>query len=397
MYSFGTFSILSLVASLVYLFLGVYIWSKNPRSRTHVLFLSMALTMFLWGLGEGMMRAAINKDIALFWGVYMVGIGSALHNAILIHFIIAFTSQIRKTKSIPVFFIYIFPVAFLLLRFFAPQLFSFELELNYWGYSLSGNGLYGIYMLMVSLYAVAATVLGFRAAKKITGGMKKNVRNMSFGILFVVILGVSTQVSKSVITLPLPEFTVISTFLFTILVAHAIIKYKAFTITVTGIAENIVATMYDFVIAVDGHMQVKFVNDSVLDILGYSLKEVLDKPVRQLFSKQTSLLEHEKFAEKKLWKDQSLTLLSKSGETIPISANISTLKISNEQISGLVFVCRDMREINQLMEDLQKQQETLAKTNEELKQFNEFAVGRENKMVELKQRIKELERQAEEG
>ncbi len=47
--------------------------------------------------------------------------------------------------------------------------------------------------------------------------------------------------------------------------------------------------------------------------------------------------------------------------------------------------------INMMIEEVKERTRELENRNEELKQFNKMAIGRELKMIELKKRIKELE------
>jgi predicted nucleic acid-binding Zn-ribbon protein len=61
---------------------------------------------------------------------------------------------------------------------------------------------------------------------------------------------------------------------------------------------------------------------------------------------------------------------------------------SKEKIVGVVALIRDITE-------RKKTEEELKEKNEELEKFNKFAVGRELRIIELKNKVKELEKKLE--
>src|SRR3989339_2053843 len=148
MYDFGIFSLLTLVAGEIYLLLSIYTLSKNPKATPNRLFLLVAISMALWGLGEGMGRAAVGPENAYFWMNYVAGLGATMHPAFLMHFWLDFSGSMAKfKKKLPVWTLYVPSAIFLAIRFFKPQLLITGVEKQYWGYSSVGTDLYQLYML----------------------------------------------------------------------------------------------------------------------------------------------------------------------------------------------------------------------------------------------------------
>jgi len=76
-------------------------------------------------------------------------------------------------------------------------------------------------------------------------------------------------------------------------------------------------------------------------------------------------------------------LKSKQGKIVPLEIKGSILKEGKRPI-GLLGIARDISERKQAEEKLKAK-------NEELERFRVMATGRELKMIELKEKIKELE------
>lgn len=70
---------------------------------------------------------------------------------------------------------------------------------------------------------------------------------------------------------------------------------------------------------------------------------------------------------------------------------MTPVKDSNGRVKYVLFLSRDITNEKLIGQERKKSEEELKQKNEELEAFNKIAVGRELKMVELKEKIKELE------
>ncbi len=406
MFSFTLFPVLSLFAAEVYFIIGAYILSKNPRVTANRIFFLVAFTMAMWGIGEGMERAAVDPESAFFWANYIAGIGATLHGPVLLHFWLEFSGQIGTfRRRVHATVIYIPALVFLSMRLFYPSLLMAGVTQEYWGYSTVGTPLYQIYMLSIVAYAGAVVFLALRKASISQGKARKQSRNIGLAILFSVFIGTITQAMKPVLNLSIPELSVISTFIFITIIAYTVSKYGLLVITTKAVAENIIGTMDDYVIAIDNGMNIAIVNDSARRRLGYKEGELTNKPLGMVLSSDLSSLKFSQLLKRFPVVNHQAKLLSKGGKRVPVSMNASILK-EGEYVSGIVFVMRDMSQINKLIDDLQqktKELEASRKSMEdskkelemrmkEIERFNKLAVGRELRMVEFKKRIRELEK-----
>ena len=246
-------------------------------------------------------------------------------------------------------------------------------------------------MLFIVVYVAAVVYLALKKARGGEGVFRSQARNIGLGVLCSLLIGIFTQALRPVLGFRIPESSVLSTLIFVSFIAYAINKYGMLTITTKVVAGNIIATMNDFVLAVDKNMRVALVNEAVIKNLRYNEKDLLNKPIYALLVSRGEPMQYERLLKQAPISDMKINLITNSGEKIPVSANISVLREGGNEALGLVFVMRDTREIDELVKNLQEKKTELEAKNVELEQFNNMAVGREMKMMELKNKIKALE------
>lgn len=133
-------------------------------------------------------------------------------------------------------------------------------------------------------------------------------------------------------------------------------------------------------------------NRKAEEICGYKKEELIGKHFIALLSSKTEVLRMAK-----IFKDIitgkggaykfETKLKNKQGNLVPIEIKGSILKKGRRPI-GLLGIARDISERKQAEEELKAK-------NEELEKFRVMATGRELKMIELKEKIKELEAKLE--
>lgn len=148
---------------------------------------------------------------------------------------------------------------------------------------------------------------------------------------------------------------------------------------------QIIAAIADFVIVTDPRMVVTKVNAAIQSVLGYKVDDLKDRPIETVLrgtGRGDVLLtpsEMEQLtAAGTLW-GKSGMLRSREGEGIPVQMNLSLVKDSGGQITGIVIVARDVRETLRLVADLQQAKATL---EERVRQ----------RTVEIEQALRERER-----
>ena len=125
--------------------------------------------------------------------------------------------------------------------------------------------------------------------------------------------------------------------------------------------ENILRHMVDILIVVNPDATVRFINQTAIDALQYSIEDVDGMPVGKLFD---DVELHLFTLIKKLVTDgelrnKGMNLMSKDGSRIPVVLNGSLIRNEDNKIDAVVLIARDMRDIYQLITELSQLNEDL--------------------------------------
>jgi PAS domain-containing protein len=375
MYLFSIYSVSSIFIAFFYLILGTFVFAKSPKSKINILFLLVTCAMALWGFGEGMMRASPDSVIANYW-VLIMALGSTFHSTILLHFWFEFSGNKTKIKTYFLTLFYTSASIFFLLRILGKL--TFGVEEHYWGYSAVGGGLYTLFkLLVVVLVSVVTMYYMFKTARESSGKLKIQAYYIGFGELIPFITGMVTQVFNEYLGLNIPELTVVATIFFISAVAWTINKHGLLTITTKVVAENIILTMDDFVIAVNNKMEIALINNAVTKNTDYGKDEMIGKAIDNFLKNKKLPLAFDELVKQLPLLNYELEILSKKKKKIQVSANISCISGQDGSMMGVVFVMRDNRKMNKLIMDLKKKEKELEET---LEDFYSLRLGMANDM-----------------
>lgn len=139
------------------------------------------------------------------------------------------------------------------------------------------------------------------------------------------------------------------------------------------------------------------INKAAEDLTGYLSFELVGEPAISIFlEKEKAERIEEEITKKKFIHGKELVLVNKKGKKIPVSVSASVRRDKTGDYIGYFLAFSDIAEIKTLQENLEKKVEErtkeLQKRIEELEKFHKLTIGRELKMVELKKKIRELEK-----
>ncbi|MEO5657374.1 MAG: ATP-binding protein [Nitrospiria bacterium] len=169
---------------------------------------------------------------------------------------------------------------------------------------------------------------------------------------------------------------------------------------VTVYSAQIISSIADYVIVTDPHLRVTKVNPAVQALLGYRVDELKDQSVEAVLRGTSGgdvLMDQGEMEQLNragtLW-GKSGVLRSQAGEGIPVQMNLSLVRDTGGNVTGIVIVARDVRETLRLVADLQQAKSTLEERVRQRTQEIELAMQeRERAYRELTRKDDQLIRQ----
>jgi len=151
---------------------------------------------------------------------------------------------------------------------------------------------------------------------------------------------------------------------------------------------------------------IKFLNQAILDLTGYNLEELIDKEFEHLLSPEYRKFVMDRYQARLAGKDvpsmYELEIIRRDGISVPVEVNNTTITYGGEEVT-LSFI-RNITERKQAEVELQKLNDELEERviertteleeiNKDLETMVKAFTGREIRMIELKDIIKDLEKQ----
>ncbi len=125
------------------------------------------------------------------------------------------------------------------------------------------------------------------------------------------------------------------------------------------------------------------VNPAFTGVTGYDAYDIIGESVFKLFERSGVKEIISETMEKGSVNGKESIIISKEGEKLPVSVFTKNRSISGGESNGMFFSFFDLKEIKE-------KEKELSEKLEETERFRRLIVGRELKMLELKERIKEL-------
>jgi len=137
------------------------------------------------------------------------------------------------------------------------------------------------------------------------------------------------------------------------------------------------------------------VDQSLVDFSGYTSTDLIGSDIKTLFKGKLIDDFKEKIIKKGIIDSEKMIFLKKNKEEMPVEVSGTTRKNEEGEVVGYFISIIDVSESvsfqEKLKKEVDKKTKDLQEKFEELESFHKIAVGRELKMIELKERIAELE------
>jgi len=349
------FSFLHFFNCIVYVYLAVYIFIKNPKALLNRLCAVFLLCFCLWSFSFVFLHhPSCSKSLAkLFVNISSIGWGS--FSSFFLWFILAFTGEknILKKKW---FYLLILGIPLVVIYQQWNGFIFVDYIKEYYGW----KGLYGksiwpyLFFLYYLSFMIAGLYFNYDFMRKAPNAvLKRQAAIIFFTMVVILILGTVTDVILTLANIHIiPNIADTFMLIWASAVVYAIARYKFLTISPATAAENILSTMYDCLILLNLRGEIIMANKAALDLLGYEADELKGKSLG-LLCKKDRLTDDlfMKMVTKESIKNKDLIFKTRKGKEIPMLFSVSTLTDHSGNPAGIVCVSKDISERKKLEEE----------------------------------------------
>lgn len=397
------FAYFSLLASVLSIAIGIYIFAKFPRISVTRMFFNICLLLAAINFIEFQMRIATTVHDARLWA-QLYGIWPFIL-AFTLHFLLLFRSNNIR-----------FPfVAYTLLYVPATLIFYIELTTDYisqkpiltnWGYTTepADTSLFIVSTIWTLLILSAILYVAYQNFSISTGIKKRQAFFIFIGLVLNFLIGICTDFLFKIMDINTPAVGYSYSIISFGLIAFAIHKYHLFELTPESVAGKIISTISEMVFLVNSKKQIVEINPAALQTLHYTKDELIGKQIDTIIHNSGELcatccnLVHSK---KSL--DYDAILLTADNKKIQVSLSCNPIFLDSKNDFGIVFIGRDsterkkaetrLRNENTKLEDLvSKRTENLSKINSQLLVEISKYERTEKKLLQTIQQLEQNER-----
>jgi PAS domain S-box-containing protein len=351
----NAFDLLSLVASVTCISLGVAVYSFNRRALLNKLFLIASFFAFFYGFTDVMMWQASSFESAYFWN--KMGSVWPFFVVSVFHFALVFTGSNWLKNKRTYLLLYLPAVLFWLIEIFTNSI-SGPPIMQYWGYNDTATGtlVYDISTLWSAVLPILAFVLCFRYYRRTNEeDLKQQRKSVTIGFAVPIAAFVVTNMLFRSVGIDIPNLGIIATLFFSGFVGYGILKYGLFSFDAAVVAENIVSTMPDSLILADMKGKMFKINKRLVEFLGYGKDELIGDSISKLCVEEMQCANVLKeLEEKRVINNYELTFKTKFGEEKNVLFSGSVVRSKTGRDIGVACVIHDITERKEMEQRLVK-------------------------------------------
>ncbi|KPJ56584.1 hypothetical protein AMJ49_04525 [Parcubacteria bacterium DG_74_2] len=375
--------------------IGSYVLLKDSRSLLNQLFFLMNLMLGIGGIGFGfsIITATINLEVALFMmKIAWSGVFGAAPFLFHMCWVITKNQKIFKRIFYLPLILSIFCIftscpfffkggAFMIdITFFRIYFLLYSLPLMFWGI-----------ILLIKRYSKTNIIREKNLIKYFLAGASIGIFGSFFTSISPILFGIINVLSRSI------AWTFLG--IGNLVIGLGILRYKIF-IDFREILDTIFKTLVDLVIITDNKGIIGLVNQVALDKLKYKEQDLIGKDMQDIIKNGKERWQDvfQKLKQKDIISGQEIHFLTKGNKEIPFLLDASLIKVKGKT-TGIINIGKEVADMvsyrEELESEVEKRTKEIQERVDELERFYKLTVGRELRMVELKQEIKKLKERLE--
>jgi len=335
------YNVFAATATTLCLLFAIFIYSRNRKGTLNRVFIGTIAFGAYWAFTTFMTLQAGNASVALFWK--QIGFLWPFFYTLVFQFTLVFTGNRFVTSKTGILLLYLPTIFFSVYDLTTNQLLGLPVVDSIGYIFLAQNTVAGwAFVFWCTTISGGAAYACVRFALRVKERNKKQqAKIISIGLIFPIILTISSKVGPFVIGIYIHYIGVAPAALFCAFVTYATWKYDLFNVNPAMAAENIIETMPDSFILTDSDGQIIRVNSALTSLLGYSENELVGERLGLLLKEdQRQLLQF--IGDIQEIKNQETQIISKENTAIPVSISSSLIKNKKGEKIGITVIIHDL-------------------------------------------------------
>lgn len=359
----NVFSVLSLFALVVYVYIGLYTYKLDVKKEIKQLILCLCASLSIWSFSYAFVYVS---DIDHGFWIKLSAVGWCTFSAVALHTVLVFTGNKYIERLTVRLLIYTPAVVF-----FAMSVFLFwpdyEPPKFISDFFYIGDFVYDFSYLLLSLLFIYKWG---RGSTSLRNRKQANIIVATSATPFILNLLTQTLLPLMGIRL-LPDMGQIYALSVILGMYYAIVKYELFVLSPDMVINEILAEMIDMIFLLSPEGKIVKVNEQTVKLLGYSHAELLDKPLSFIIREERAvrgILDHARRFEQCM--HEQLYCIKKNGETIPARFSCSPVRDNRfNELLGTVIVGQDVTVMKRLENEIVQHKEDEERIRESEERF----------------------------
>lgn len=346
------FSTFSLLAVLIYLYVGFYTFKQNKKSLIHRIFLLLCLSYAIWSFAYAFAYISVDQATFSKWNK-IAAIGWCSFSAITLFLVLHITENkmiLKRGMNILIFL---------------PAVVFFYMAVFLFGENITtspvistvfyiGDFLYNFIYLLISIICILLWGL-----KSTSIRIKKQCQVLVLASVIPFTLNLLTQTILP--RIGITHFPLMGQLYSVIMIIGTYIvitKYKFLRIPERFIFEEVANEMMDMIIVLDGQGMIIRISNHTMKLLGYESGELIKKKMNLILDERDANELSIDAIKQENMRYYDIHFVTKNGNRIPV--NISSVRIFDSyipEIIGIVLIIQDISMIYELQRINQELQE----------------------------------------
>jgi diguanylate cyclase (GGDEF)-like protein/PAS domain S-box-containing protein len=371
----NVFSLLSLMAFMAFLSLGLYAYYLDPKSRLNRILLVVCLDLSWWTFAYAFVYSAQNKEVLWIW-FRISALSWCLFGGITLHFLLVLAQKDRwLRKGWPYALLY-GPGVVLTIRAWTGVITARDFvqsplgwvevsdpdSIWFWLHLINYIGCVSLGTFLVFQWGVRSRIRREKKQARIIGGT----------ILISLFLGILLNVLLPALGWSrLPSLTPILVLIWAYGIWQAMIRYRFMGLTPAMAAEEIIGRTRELLILADMEGRMIKINHEAGRMLGYEEEVLTGQYISRVLRDPAVVADilHRNNEAAPMIAERETECLTAAGQAIPLKLLCSVIKDNLGQGLGLVLVGQDLRPTLLLKNEIAvrtRAEEALLKAHEEL-------------------------------